>query len=194
MIAIINTGVANLRSVANAIERLDQPYEMTTDAAVIQAADRVILPGVGHAQASMKSLQALNLIPVIKQLKQPVLGICLGMQILYEYTEEGDIPCLGILPGRVSRIRDYGLSLPHMGWNSLEWDQPSPLLEGLKPGCRVYFVHSFRAPVNATTRASSHYGETIPALVSQDNFFGTQFHPERSGDVGSLILRNFLTL
>jgi glutamine amidotransferase len=81
-----------------------------------------------------------------------------------------------------------------MGWNSLDWEQPSPLLEGLSPGCRVYFVHSFRAPVNATTRASSHYGETIPALVSQDNFFGTQFHPERSGDVGSLILRNFLTL
>lgn len=194
MIAIINTGVANLRSVANAVERLDYAYELTTDAAVIQAADHVILPGVGHAQASMKSLQQLQLIPVIKQLKQPVLGICLGMQILYEYTEEGDVPCLGILPGRVSRIRDYGLSLPHMGWNSLDWDQPSPLLEGLTPGCRVYFVHSFRAPLNATMRASTHYGEMIPALVSQDNFFGTQFHPERSGDVGSLILRNFLTL
>jgi glutamine amidotransferase len=194
MIAIINTGVANLRSVANAVERLDRVYEVTTEASVIEAADHVILPGVGHAQASMKSLQELQLIPVIKQLKQPVLGICLGMQILYEFTEEGDIPCLGILPGRVTRIRDYGLSLPHMGWNSLDWEQPSPLLEGLQPGCRVYFVHSFRAPMNAATRASCHYGESIAALVSQDNFFGTQFHPERSGAVGSLILRNFLSL
>jgi glutamine amidotransferase len=116
------------------------------------------------------------------------------MQILYEYSEEGDVPCLGLLPGRVSRLCDYGLSLPHMGWNRLDWDQPTPLLEGLEKGTRVYFVHSFRAPVNATTRASTHYGETIPALVAQDNFFGTQFHPERSGDAGSAILRNFLTL
>lgn len=194
MIAIINSGVANLRSVANAVERLQQPYVLTSDAEVIQAAEHVILPGVGHAKASMKNLQQLGLIAVIQELKQPVLGICLGMQILYEYTEEGDIPCLGLLKGRVSRLRDYGLSLPHMGWNRLDWDEPTPLLEGLEKGSRVYFVHSFRAPVNATMRASTHHGETIPALVAQDNFFGTQFHPERSGDVGSAILRNFLTL
>lgn len=194
MIAIINTGVANLRSVANALERLDRPYTLTTDAEVIQTAEHVILPGVGHARASMKSLQQLQLIEVIQQLKQPVLGICLGMQILFEQTEEGDVACLSLLPGQVSRILDCGLSLPHMGWNSLEWDEPSPLLRGLDQGSRVYFVHSFRAPVNATTRASTHYGEAIPAVVSQDNYFGTQFHPERSGDVGSTILRNFLSL
>ncbi len=194
MIAIINTGVANLQSVANAIERIGHSFSITTDAQAIRKADHVILPGVGHAQASMKSLAQLELVDLIRQLKQPLLGICLGMQILYEHTEEGDTPCLGILPGRVSRIRDFGLALPHMGWNSLNWEQESPLLKGIEQGSRVYFVHSFRAPVNATNQASTQYGETIPALVSQDNYFGTQFHPERSGDVGSQILRNFLTL
>ena len=194
MIAVIDTGVANLLSVANAIERIGRPFIITRDAGVIGKASHVILPGVGHAQASMKSLAEINLIPVIQQLKQPLLGICLGMQILFEHTEEGDVPCLGLLPGRVTRIQDHGLSLPHMGWNSLEWQTPSPLLEGLAPGVRMYFVHSFQAPLNATTRASTQYGEAIPALVSQDNYYGTQFHPERSGDMGSLILRNFLTL
>ncbi len=194
MIAVINTGVANLLSVANAIERTGRAFEITTDAELIKRARHVILPGVGHAQASMKSLNQLGLIPVIKQLSQPLLGICLGMQILFEHSEEGDTACLGILPGRVTRIRDHGLSLPHMGWNSLEWKDSSPLLQGLEQGSRVYFVHSFGAPMNQTTQAWTQYGEAIPALVSQDNYYGTQFHPERSGDIGSLILRNFLAL
>jgi imidazole glycerol-phosphate synthase subunit HisH len=194
MIAIINSGVANLRSVANAVERLGRSFAITTDPGTIEAADHVILPGVGHAQASMRKLAQLGLIPLIKGLKQPVLGICLGMQILFEHTEEGDTPCLGLMPGRVVKIQDHGFSLPHMGWNSLTWNEDSPLLRDVGQGSRVYFVHSYRAPINSTNLASAAYGETIPALVARNNFFGTQFHPERSGPVGSQILRNFLIL
>ena len=196
MITIINTAVANLSSVANAVERTGREFVITTDPEQITRASHVILPGVGHAQASMKSLENLQLVSLIQQLKQPVLGICLGMQLLYERTEEGSVEALGILPGTVQRIREApGLTLPHMGWNTLHLDDPScPLLRGIFEGDRVYFVHSFRAPVNAVTRASTHYGEAIAALVSQDNYFGTQFHPERSGDVGFAILRNFLAL
>jgi glutamine amidotransferase len=196
MIAIINTAVANLTSVANAVERTGRAFKITTDPETIQKASHVILPGVGHAQASMKSLEQLGLIPLIKDLDQPVLGICLGMQLLYQHTEEGDIEGLGVLPGIVQKIKEVpGLALPHMGWNTLHLDDPSsPLLRGIFEGDRVYFVHSFRAPVNEVTRASTVYGEPIAALVSQDNYFGTQFHPERSGAVGFAILRNFLAL
>lgn len=196
MIAIINTAVANLTSVANAVERTGRAFKITTDPETIQKASHVILPGVGHAQASMKSLEQLGLIPLVKDLDQPVLGICLGMQLLYQHTEEGDIEGLGVLPGIVQKIKEVpGLALPHMGWNTLHLDDPSsPLLRGIFEGDRVYFVHSFRAPVNEVTRASTVYGEPIAALVSQDNYFGTQFHPERSGAVGFAILRNFLAL
>ncbi len=196
MIAIINTAVANLSSVAHAIERTGQSYEITTDPEAIEKASHVILPGVGHAQASMKSLEDLGLIPVIRGLKQPVLGICLGMQLLFDKTAEGPSQGLGLIAGSVERIPEVeDLPLPHMGWNSLDLDDPSsPLLRGIFAGDRVYFVHSYYAPVGPYTRASTQYGSKISALVSRDNFFGTQFHPERSGLVGDAILRNFLTL
>ncbi len=195
MIAVIDTAVANLNSVIYAIQRTETPFCATTDPEVIRQASHVILPGVGHAQASMRRLHELGLVPVIRALTQPVLGICLGMQILYDSSEEGDTPGLGILPGRVAKISAAGLPLPHMGWNTLRLDDPSsPLLRGIFLDDRVYFVHSFRAPMNAAVMASSFYGEEIPAIVGRDNFFGTQFHPERSGPVGLSILRNFCAL
>ena len=196
MIAIINTAVANLASVAHAVERTGLSYRITTDPGEIQTASHVILPGVGHAQASMKSLEQLQLIPVIQALQQPFLGICLGMQLLYEKSEEGDTTGFGIIPGRVRRIPEASdLSLPHMGWNSLELDDPScPLLRGIFAGDRVYFVHSFYVPSDEFTRASTNYGKKISAVVAYQNFFGTQFHPERSTTVGDSILRNFLAL
>ncbi len=196
MIAIIHTGVANISSVANAVERTGTRFEVTRDHQKIQAASHVILPGVGHAQASRKALEEEGLIPVIRSLRQPVLGICLGMQLLFEATAEGQTEGLGIIPGKVEKIPEApDLALPHMGWNSLELDDPSsPLLRGIFAGDRVYFVHSFYAPEGPWTRASTHYGTKISALVSHENFFGTQFHPERSGTVGDAILRNFLAL
>ncbi len=196
MIAIIDTAVANISSVANAIERLDLRYVTSSDPEVIARASHVILPGVGHAQACMERLEVLGLPPLLRSLRQPVLGICLGMQILFESTEEGDCEGLGILPGRVEKIRESpGLALPHMGWNTIELIDPSsPLLRGIFSGDRVYFVHSYRTPLSTETRASTSYGETIPAVVSRDNYFGTQFHPERSGPVGLAMLRNFLEL
>lgn len=195
MIAIIDTAVANINSVVHAIERAGFPYQTTTDAQTIASASHVILPGVGHAQASMKRLRELELIELIQGLTQPLLGICLGMQILYESSAEGDTPGLGILPGSVEAIKECELPLPHMGWNTLTLADPSsPLLRGVFAGDRVYFVHSFRAPMNSCVKALTQYGEDIPALVARDNFFGTQFHPERSGTVGLNILRNFCAL
>ncbi|MCX6130386.1 MAG: imidazole glycerol phosphate synthase subunit HisH [Proteobacteria bacterium] len=195
MIAIVDTGVANIRSVANAVERSDRAYCITREASSIAQASHVILPGVGHARASMLRLEQLQLIETIRNLKQPVLGICLGMQILYEKTAEGPTDCLAIIPGQVEQIKDFGLSLPHIGWNTLQFSQAhSPLLEGLQESCQVYFVHSFRAPMTEATQAFTEYGEKIPAVVSFKNFHGTQFHPERSGPIGQRIIRNFFAL
>lgn len=196
MIAIIDTAVANLQSVVNAVERLDRSYAVTSDAELIAQASHVILPGVGHAQACMQRLRELELAPLLRSLTQPVLGICLGMQVLYEATAEGDCEGLGILPGKVEKIHPHpGLTLPHMGWNTLDLVDPSsPLLRGIFGGDRVYFVHSYRAPFSELVPATTHYGELIPAMVARDNFFGTQFHPERSGPVGLAILRNFTEL
>lgn len=193
MIAIIDTAVANLQSVVNAVERLELSYVVTHEHETIARASHVILPGVGHARACMQRLNELDLLPLLRSLKQPVLGICLGMQVLFESTAEGDCEGLGVLPGRVEKIQSFpGLSLPHMGWNTLELVDPSsPLLRGIFTGDRVYFVHSFRAPLSEQVPATTFYGESIPAVVARDNFFGTQFHPERSGSVGLAILRNF---
>ena len=195
MIALINTGVANISSVAFALDRLNRPYIITADAQIIEQSSHVILPGVGHAKALMQGLAKLQLIETIQRLRQPVLGICLGMQVLYDHSAEGDIACLGIIPGHIEAIQNYGLSLPHMGWNTLQFIEPSSaLFQGVTEFSPVYFVHSFRATMSPDTRAFSHYGEDIPAMVSRHNFYGTQFHPERSGPVGQQILRNFIEL
>jgi glutamine amidotransferase len=197
MIAIIDTGGANLSSVRNALDRLDQPSTVTKDADVIRQAERVILPGVGAAKDSMKRIENADLVDVIRQLKQPVLGICLGMQLLFERSEEGDTPCLGVIPGMVRKIpRHDELSLPHMGWNRLRLHaaQKSPLLHRLREGDWFYFVHSYYGEVNEYTLSVTDYGTEIAAIVHKDNFYGTQFHPEKSAGAGTQILRNFISL
>ena len=194
-VAIIDSGGANLTSLRNALTRLGAAVLVTSDAAAIRSAARVILPGVGSATAAMARLRDLQLTRVIPGLQQPMLGICLGMQLLYERSEEGDVPCLGILPGQVRRIAPQpGLSVPHMGWNTLEIVRDDPLLNGFNAGSYVYFVHSYAASVDSHTLAISEHGSPLTAIVRRGNFWGTQFHPERSGTAGARLLENFLRL
>ncbi|MEN9834751.1 MAG: Imidazole glycerol phosphate synthase subunit HisH [Pseudomonadota bacterium] len=194
MIAVVDTGGANLRSVVNALERLAAPHCLTSDPSKIAAADRVILPGVGAAREAMRRLDAAGLIPVLRDLKKPVLGICLGMQLLFESSEEGDVPCLGLIPGRVVRLQDDpGARVPHMGWNHLMRRAPDePLLAEIADDDCFYFVHSFRAPDGPWVRAVTQHGVLLPAVVSYGNVKGVQFHPEKSQDPGARILRSFV--
>lgn len=192
-LAIIDSGGANLASLRFALERLGVDSQVTTDAATLRAATHVILPGVGAAADCMERLRSADLTGTIRSLRQPLLGVCVGMQLLFESSEEGNVTCLGLLPGRVRRFADReGLPVPHMGWNQLELAQPSPLLDQIAGGDHVYFVHSYCAPVNESTVATTTYGESFAAIVRRGNVFGTQFHPERSARAGSLVLRNFL--
>jgi glutamine amidotransferase len=194
-VAIIDSGGANIASLQFALERLGATSELTTDAAALRAARRVILPGVGAAADAMKRLQAIGLVEVIRGLEQPVLGICLGMQLLFEASDEGDTSCLRIIPASVTRFPDrQGFPVPHMGWNQLEFDPGAALLAGIERGDYVYYVHSYRAPVGRWTVATTDYGGRFSAVVRQGNFLGSQFHPERSGRVGARLLANFLEL
>lgn len=195
-LVIIDSGGANIASLRYAIDRLGVASELTTDPAKVRAASHVILPGVGAAANCMTRLQRTpGLVDTIRKLRQPMLGICVGMQLLFESSEEGEVPCLGLLPGRVRRFADRDdLPVPHMGWNQLEFEPGSMLLKDITPGDHVYFVHSYSAPVGPLTLATANYGEPFSALVQSGNVFGAQFHPERSARIGSLLLRNFLNL
>ena len=198
MIAIIDSGGANIASVTFALERCGATATLTTDAEMIASADKVILPGVGAAPVAMAQLQKAGLVDCIRGLTQPVLGICLGMQLLFERSEEGDAALLGLIPGTVGAFQPApGLSIPHMGWNRLlptAGAAANPLLKGIDDGAHVYFVHSYFAPVSGDTVAACRYGADFTALVAHGNFMGAQFHPERSGPIGARILQNFLEL
>lgn len=192
---IIDSGGANLASLQFAFERLGAKTQVSADVAEIRSAARVILPGVGSAADAMARLRASRVDQLLPSLTQPVLGICLGMQLLFQSSEEGNTECLGILPTSVRRLRpDDGRPVPHMGWNQLTLVRGDPLLEGVSPNDYVYFVHSFAAPVSDVTLASADYGTTLSAIVRRGNFWGTQFHPERSAQVGARVLANFLKL
>ena len=192
---IIDSGGANLASLQFAFERLQARTAISSDPLQIRAAPRIVLPGVGSAAAAMQRLRQCGLAELLPQLQQPVLGICLGMQLLFSHSAEGDTPCLGVLPECVVRLQPGpGLPVPHMGWNQLSLHRPDPLLEGIEPDEYVYFVHSFAAPVSQATLASARYGTALSAVVRKGNFWGTQFHPERSAATGSALLANFLRL
>jgi glutamine amidotransferase len=195
MLAIVDSGGANLASVKFALERFGVAGELTTDPAVSRGAERVLLPGVGSAAEGMKRLRQRGLADCVRGLKQPVLGICLGMQLLFDESEEGPTRTLGVLPGRVALLPDRpGITVPHMGWNTLQARRPSPLLDGIGADARFYFVHSFAAPVGDFTVAACEHGTTFSAVVQRGNFHGVQFHPERSGAGGARLLRNFLEM
>lgn len=194
-VIIIDSGGANLASLQYALERLGARCLVSSDAAIIAAAPRVLLPGVGAAADAMRRLIGAGLDQLIPRLQVPVLGVCLGMQLLFQHSSEGDTRCLGVLPGRVERLLPAaGRPVPHMGWNTLERLLEDPLLDGVAASDYVYFVHSYAAPVDAQTLAAVQYGAALAAVVRRDNFRGVQFHPERSAEVGARILRNFLAL
>jgi len=194
-VVIIDNGGANTASLRHALERLDVVPRMTSSAAAIRAASHVILPGVGAALDAMTRLRVQGLVDLIPCLTQPVLGICLGMQLLYESSEEGSAHCLGAIPGAARRLAGLpGRPIPHMGWNRLTPTARTPLLEGIEQGERVYFVHSYALPIGPETVAATDHGELFSAAVVHRNFLGTQFHPERSARTGARILGNFLAL
>jgi len=192
-VVLVDAGGANLGSVRYALERLGVAPRVSGDAAEIAAADRVILPGVGAAGPGMARLRALGLVEPLRNLQAPLLGICLGMQLLFESSEEGEVDCLGLLPGRVRRMRTTpGLRVPHMGWNRLQRRADAPLLDGIPDGAQVYFVHGYCAPVDANCLASSQHGEDFAAVVQRGRVAGAQFHPERSAAFGARLLANFI--
>jgi len=193
MTIIIDTGCANLSSVRFALERLGAKPQVSRDASTILSADRVILPGVGSAQAAMEQLRQRELLEVLPKIEQPLLGICLGMQLLGEASEEGGTTLPGLLPFTTERLKVGDQPLPHMGWNTLE-PTDHPLFAGIKQGDYVYFVHSYGVAESDLTLAASEYGQRFSASVGRDNIMGVQFHPERSGAVGARILKNFLEI
>ncbi len=196
MIAIIDYDMGNLRSLENALDRLGAVYTVTTDPETIRRSDKVILPGVGHAGLAMDNLVERGLPEVIRSLRQPVLGICVGMQVLCRDSEEAPgKPCLGIFDAHVRRFSPTsGCKVPHMGWNDIR-NLEGKLLRDLESGAYVYFVHSYYAGLCPDTVATCQYaGQLFSAALRYENFYGTQFHPEKSGSVGERILQNFLAL
>ena len=196
-IVIVNTGCANISSVKFAVERLGVNVTVSDDTDVISRADKVFLPGVGHANAAMKSIRAKGLTEVIRSLEQPTLGICLGMQLMVTESQEGingNTPCLDLMPGIVEQMTAENLRLPHMGWNKVNALGNAPLFRGIDDGTYFYFVHSFCVKHYEHTMATSDYGQVFSAAINKDNFFGVQFHPERSSDAGAQLLKNFITL
>jgi imidazole glycerol-phosphate synthase subunit HisH len=192
---IIDSGGANLASLKFAFERLGARAHVSGDAREIASAARVVLPGVGSAAAAMQRLRAAGIAEMLPRLRQPVLGICLGMQLLFERSAEGATECLGVLAGTVRRLEAApGRPVPHMGWNQLRRPRQDPLLEGIEPGAHFYFVHSYAVAAREVTVAEVEYGQALSAIVRRDNFCGTQFHPERSSSAGARLLANFLDL
>ena len=192
-VVVIELGCANTASVLFALERLGAQAVLSSDAAEIATAERVVLPGVGAAGFAMKRINELGLYETIRGLKQPLLGVCLGQQLLFDASEEGDVECLGLIPGRVVKMdAPAPLVVPHMGWNQLEAVREDPLTQGLSAGDYAYFVHSFVCPVTEHTLVQSTYGQPFAAMVRNGNVWGCQFHPERSSATGAKILENFL--
>lgn len=194
-VAIIDSGGANLASLVFALERLGARAHVTSDSAAVTSAPRVILPGVGAAGNAMHRLHAAGFDQVLLQLEQPVLGICLGMQLLFAKLEESHVSGLGVLDDTVHRLNAApGRPVPHMGWNRLKRLRDDPLLDGITDDDYVYFVHSYAAPVSGSTLAATHYGADFASVVRCRNFWGAQFHPERSAEPGARLLENFLGL
>jgi len=191
-VAVIDYGAGNVKSVLIALERLGVSGFLTADAAAIQAADRVVFPGQGTAAMALEKLKASGLDRLLLELKQPVLGICLGLQLFFDYTDEGNVQGLGLIPGRVKRFQ-APLKIPQMGWNTLS-GLKGPLFDGIEEGAHMYLVHSYFAPLVPETIGQATYGQPYTVAVQKNNFYGVQFHPEKSGPAGRRLLQNFLTL
>lgn len=194
-IVILDTGCANLASVSYAIRRLGHDPIISSDANVVRSADKLLLPGVGTAAVAMEQLKQRRLSPLINSLSQPVLGICLGMQLLADISAEGDnVPLLKLINAPVEKMVTKGLPLPHMGWNQVQAQEGHPLFRHIADDARFYFVHSYALPVGEYTIAQTEYGNMFSSAIAKGNFFGVQFHPERSGAAGAQLLKNFLEM
>ncbi len=198
MTGIIDYGAGNLHSVQNALDNLGEPSKITNNEQILNACDRIILPGVGAFGDAMNAIKSKRLLPIIKKsaIEKPFMGICLGMQLLFEKSYEfGEHEGLALIPGHVEKMQFDGLKIPHMGWNSLNFETPSPLLEGIQENSYVYFVHSYKVVCDKKyINATAEYGQPVPAIVSKNNIFGTQFHPEKSGETGLAILKEFIKI
>lgn len=193
-VAVVKYNAGNIFSVMSALRRLGVEAVLTDDKDVIRNADKVVFPGQGEAGNTMAHLHRLGLADLLKDLKQPLLGICIGMQLMCSRSEEGDTPCLGIFDAPVVRFRSQnGEKIPHMGWNSIH-EVKQPVFDPSLEGGFVYFVHSYYVPLTAHTAAVTDYVQPFSAALHKDNFYATQFHPEKSGDMGERILRNFLDI
>ncbi len=194
-VVIVDSGGANIASLLYAFERLGADAVLTADAETIRTADRVLLPGVGAAGDSMQRLEDLGLVEVVRELEQPVLGICLGMQLLAEASEEEDVACLGVIPGTVKRLEGSSqMPVPNMGWCPLHASREHAILDGIEDGEYFYFLHSYALPVAAVTVATAEHSAPFSAIVSHENFVAAQFHPERSSKAGARLLENFLKI
>lgn len=192
-VVLVDAGGSNIGSVRYALERLGVDAELTGDAEAIRSADRVILPGVGAASVCMRRLEDLALVDVLRTLDKPLLGVCVGLQLLFAHSEEDDTPCLGLLPGRVRKLQPSpDIRVPHMGWNTLQRRRDRSLVDGILEGDHAYFVHSYAAPVDDDCLCTSDHGQRFAAIVQRGNVAGAQFHPERSGAVGARLLKNFI--
>ncbi len=192
-VVLVDTGGANIGSVRYALQRLGVDACLSADAAQIRAADHVILPGVGAAAAAMTRLRDLGLVEVLRQLRQPVLGVCLGMQLLCSHSEEGDVDCLGVIDAPVQKLpAQPGIRVPHMGWNRVTGCKAHSLVNGQAGGGWAYFVHGYAVPECEATLASCEHGVRFSAAIGRANFLGVQYHPERSAVLGTALLRNFL--
>ncbi|OOS07421.1 glutamine amidotransferase [Moraxella cuniculi DSM 21768] len=189
---IIDTGCANLSSVKFAFDRLGICAEITQDLAKIKSADKLLLPGVGTAEAAMKILAQRDLIDTIRNATQPMLGICLGMQLMTEFSAEGNVETLNLMRGKTEPLPNKGLPLPHMGWNKVRYQADHPLFHGISQESHFYFVHSYAVLPNENTIATCDYGVPFSAAIANKNFYGVQFHPERSGKNGAKLLKNFV--
>ena len=194
-IAIVNAGGSNISSLTFALDRIKASYITTNQIAQIEDSSHVILPGVGAANDAMDKLKKSNLIEVVRNLKQPTLGICLGMQLLLDHSMENNVNCLSIIEGRCKAFSQQDKHpVPHMGWNNVNFNKPSPLTEDLDNDDYFYFVHSYYVPIANSSIGITDYSESFASIIQKDNFFGTQFHPEKSSDQGSKLLRTFINL
>jgi len=194
VIGIIDYGAGNIRSLGNALERLGKPFFVSQEIDRLQSAEKLILPGVGEARSAMEALNRVGLLEWLKTVRVPYLGICIGMQILFEHSDERDTACLGIVPGRVARFDETRVKVPHMGWNSVSLETPSPLFQGIRDGEYFYFVHSYGAPPVSGAIGLSKYGRPFSSAVHYNNYYGVQFHAEKSGKAGLQVLKNFVDL
>jgi len=195
MIGIVNYGAGNIFSLTSALDRLSIPYGMVNSEEELEAYSHIIIPGVGHAGAAMHKLEQTGLVAAIKKLTKPVLGICVGMQLLTEHSEEGDANLMNIIPVKTKLFdKEIGIKIPHMGWNNIR-PKNNLLFEGVDDGTQFYFVHSYFIEYNPTFDiASVNYGAPFSAAIQRGNFYGVQFHPEKSGIAGERLLKNFSNL